>query len=586
MRNGFFSGSRKRRENVAAFRSADGKGAAPRESGISRFWGSMKLRSKFALSSVCIVLISVLLPASTFLRYETEQITETEYSGAQDLSLQVTNYYDEKFHSMLQRVFTFEANEIFSKDSNSYLTRYLIGDDFYFYAAALSQISGALAELRLSEPLISSAYFYTPKGDFYDLALRRRPAVDFRSTGLYRKIQEQGDFGIYWAPVQKDEIYSLSDAVIPVVMPWQVAGYNEKCYIVVQLNVQTITEYLTSVYTKGQGNVAILGKDGSFVAGYFKDECSDLAADPDLLNSMLATGSGALTLSKADERYIAAYCAMQSAPFRVVLLKSQKSLSNSLHHVTAFMLFVALLSTVLCILAAVLISGTITRPLAAMEDSLRKVSNRDFNTVFPCRYDDEVGRLGRSFNFMLKEIRDLIGQLNATIRNLNEEQEKVKQEQLLKRKAELAALQAQINPHFLYNTLNSITWMASAAGADEISLIAAQLGQMYQIGLSDGRTFITFREELEHVASYLSIQKVRYGEKLSYSIRFDDELLGKSTLKLILQPLVENAICHGIKETDRNGMVTLRGRLTHKKDAIEIFVFDNGAGIPGKSSQC
>ena len=545
----------------------------------ARFWGSMKLRNKFALAGIFIVLISISLLTCTFLQYETSQITETEYSGAQDLSLQVSNYFDEKYRSILQRVFTLQANDAFSKDSNSYLTRYLAGGDSCYYASALSQISGAFSELRLSEPYISSLYFYTPNGDFYDLAMRRVPNVNFQETSLYREILAQGDFGVLWAQGRTDELYMEHDDVIPVVMPWNVAGYGDTCYIVVQLKVQEIVDYLASVYTKGQGNVAILTDCGELAAGYFKDADQSLVSSQTLLNQVLNSDSGALTLSTGNGRYIAAYCRMQSAPFRVVLLKSQKDLADSLQEVTNYTMLVALLSAALCILAAVFVSRSITRPLAAMEDSLRKVSARDFNTVFPCRYDDEVGRLGKSFNFMLGETRNLIGQLSSTIQSLNEEQEKVKEEQALKRKAELTALQAQINPHFLYNTLNSITWMAESAGAEEIGLMAAWLGKMYQIGLSDGRTFITFREELEHVGSYLSIQKIRYGEKLSYQVHFDDGILDCMTLKLVLQPFVENAICHGIKETDRNGLITIRGRLCRNSRDIEIFIFDDGAGM-------
>jgi sensor histidine kinase YesM len=157
-----------------------------------------------------------------------------------------------------------------------------------------------------------------------------------------------------------------------------------------------------------------------------------------------------------------------------------------------------------------------------------------------------------------------------------------RQEEQQKRIAELKALQAQIKPHFLYNTLNDISWHASDQGASEIAMMANSLGRFFRIGLSKGRELITVREELDHVLSYLVIQSIRYKSKLEYSVNIPEELKTYEIIKLVLQPLVENALYHGIKTLERKGYIRIHGKKEKSTGGIPILTFtitDNGAGM-------
>ena len=176
---------------------------------------------------------------------------------------------------------------------------------------------------------------------------------------------------------------------------------------------------------------------------------------------------------------------------------------------------------------------------------------------------DEVGMLGRSFNNMLMQITKLIGL--------------VEKEQRQKREAELRSLQAQIKPHFLYNTFDTILWLARKSGAHEVTEVVDSLSRLFRIGLSKGNEVITLMEEFEHVKSYLIIQKTRYKEKLNYSIAIDPSLHSLYVLKLILQPIVENAIYHGIKERRGPGNIDIHARNENEK--VVITIRDNGAGM-------
>ena len=151
-----------------------------------------------------------------------------------------------------------------------------------------------------------------------------------------------------------------------------------------------------------------------------------------------------------------------------------------------------------------------------------------------------------SFNIMIGRIRQLLDS-------------KVKEQETLK-KAELKALQAQINPHFLYNTLDTIVWMAQANKTDQVIDIVQALSNFFRIALSKGQDWITIDQEIEHIRCYLTIQKLRYHDILDYQIEVDEDILSGTILKLTLQPLVENALYHGIKNKRSGGMIIVRAR--------------------------
>jgi two-component system sensor histidine kinase YesM len=154
---------------------------------------------------------------------------------------------------------------------------------------------------------------------------------------------------------------------------------------------------------------------------------------------------------------------------------------------------------------------------------------------------------------------------------------KIKEQEHLK-KVELRALQAQINPHFLYNTLDTIIWLAEANKTNQVIEIVCALSNFFRIALSKGHDWITIHQEIEHVRSYLTIQKMRYRDILDYKIEVDGDILDGTILKLTLQPLVENALYHGIKNKRNGGVITVRARRTDQ-NIVLLEVQDNGVGF-------
>jgi two-component system sensor histidine kinase YesM len=197
-----------------------------------------------------------------------------------------------------------------------------------------------------------------------------------------------------------------------------------------------------------------------------------------------------------------------------------------------------------------------------MSKTMKLVESGNFNIQMEIESNDELGNLAKSFNHMLKKISAL------------NKEELDNQKKL--RKAELKALQSQINPHFLYNTLDSIGWMARLNKIDKIEEMIDSMSAYFRISLSKGSDFISIRNELTHVQKYLSIQKIRYDKKLNYSIDVPEEIMEYKTIKMILQPLVENSIYHGIKEKEGPGEIKITATIG---DNIVLCVEDTGIGM-------
>jgi two-component system sensor histidine kinase YesM len=194
---------------------------------------------------------------------------------------------------------------------------------------------------------------------------------------------------------------------------------------------------------------------------------------------------------------------------------------------------------------------------------MRSVETGEFMQAGEIRATDEIRELAREYDLMVGRIRDLMA--------ANE------REQELKRKSDLRALQAQINPHFLYNTLDSIIWMAEMKKSREVVQMTSSLSRLFRISISGGRELIPLREELDHVRNYLTIQKMRYEDRFRYEINIDSSLEQYTVLKIILQPLVENAIYHGIRDVSYAGLIEIGG--SAEDGALDLWVRDNGAGM-------
>ncbi|MBR6988122.1 MAG: sensor histidine kinase [Clostridiales bacterium] len=230
----------------------------------------------------------------------------------------------------------------------------------------------------------------------------------------------------------------------------------------------------------------------------------------------------------------------------------------------AFVILVIVVITPTVLKRAFALSRSITDPIIEMNSRVEAIGDGDLSAHTPVKTDD------RNLALLSLGIEDMAERLSKQI-ELN------RQEQIHLRETELSLLQAQINPHFLYNTLDAIVWLIESGKNDQAEQMVTSLSQYFRSFLSDGKEIVTIEEETNHIRSYLEIQQVRYRDIMEYEIDVDPAINGFKLPKLTLQPLVENAIYHGLKPKRGKGVITVTGNA--EGDKILLTVKDTGAGM-------
>ena len=225
--------------------------------------------------------------------------------------------------------------------------------------------------------------------------------------------------------------------------------------------------------------------------------------------------------------------------------------------------------------ASIFTTGFITRRINKLKNSMAKVENGDFDAVINTQDKDEIGDLIHSFNSMTTQIKNLITQ--------------VYEGRISQKESEMRALRAQINPHFLYNSLSLINWKAIEYEQEDISEITLALSNYYRTSLNKGKNILSFEQELSNMQSYLKIQQIMHDNSFDVVINVSEEVMPCESLNLILQPLVENAIDHGIDLlTDRKGVITVEAKMQtdeEGKKLVCVTVSDNGVGMDKETAQ-
>ena len=387
------------------------------------------------------------------------------------------------------------------------------------------------------------------------------PYADVKSLDWYKRALE-GEEVITSSHVQnivKDEY------------PWVVTLSQEidlgesttnRAVLFIDLNYSTINSLCEKMSLGESGYVFILDEEGTLVyhprqqlvySGFWEE------------NLELVSETEESILYSQDEERIYSIVRSEVTGWTIVGVTYVDELLEGMNRdrITYYVMAIILIGIAMTL--AVAISGMITQPIHDLRNSMRQVEKGDFEfELVEPNTGDEISGLIRSFNIMVRKIHQLI--------------EKNNQEQEEKRKSELNALQAQINPHFLYNTLDSIIWMAEDGNTRDVVLMTSALAKLFRKSISNRNEMIMLSEEIDYTRSYLTIQKMRYKDKLEYEIDVDPMVSHIEVIKLIVQPLVENAIYHGIKYKE-DGKGTIRVESAYAGDKLEIKVIDNGIGM-------
>jgi len=392
---------------------------------------------------------------------------------------------------------------------------------------------------------------------------------DFFGQAWYKQAIENSGESIYISPHEQNYVIGSNKYVISLCRSINSFDTTDVLGVMmIDLNLQALDEICRNVQLGKNGYIFIVDQQGNLIfhpdgiQGHDPADDSKAHSDSILIPAVLGTESGSFNQEVDREVQQITYQKIDSTGWVVVAVTPYREIVDDIAKTRNSLILIGIICLMVTFLITLLISAAITRPLRDLEKRMEAAEQGDL-AVRTVEYPhDEVGKLSRKMDSMLEKISGLM--------------QDVVHEQEAKRKSEMKALQAQINPHFLYNTLDSIVWMAETNNRDVV-LMTEALARLFRITLSRGEDQISLEQELEHVRNYLIIQSIRYVNKFDYSIDCDASLYSCRVLKLILQPLVENSIYHGIKNKRQMGHIRITASEAARKLLIEVT--DNGIGM-------
>lgn len=356
----------------------------------------------------------------------------------------------------------------------------------------------------------------------------------------------------YYKPISADEIIMLAMGVVSIT-----AG-NALGVIIVDLDSNLLEDTLREMRVGKDGFVMIVNQEGESIYTPLNPLSYRMHQD-----WFLGNGTQVINKNINGEGHQLIYSQSDYTGWKTVGVFSMNKALEQIATFQIILIFVMLVMLALISMFSVVFSRRITNPITKLRELISCVEQGDLSVQFNSKYSDEVGQLGNSFNKMINKIRHLI--------------DTIYDQQKQKREDDIAFLQAQIKPHFLYNTFDTIHWMAKKYDAKDIIQLISALTKLYRIGLCKGCDTIKLAEEIEHIRNYLIIQGTRYSDILDYEIICTAEADNLYVQKLTLQPLVENAIYHGVRQRTEPGKIIIK--VYEQDSALWLKVIDNGPGI-------
>lgn len=303
----------------------------------------------------------------------------------------------------------------------------------------------------------------------------------------------------------------------------------------------------------GQQNRIVSNKDSSMVGERLSKDYNKIQG----IENKIISG-----VKIEEKKYVVCISKPITNGWKMVLSIPSSYFEKNLRTMKKWNTMIVLIIGSLSILLIILMSRSITRPLKELSRAMEAVGQGEFNTNYIVNGEDEIALLGKTFNQMVVDMRNLIST--------------VYEQRMLKQNAEIKSLQMQINPHFLYNTLETINWLARLQGIDEVGDLTVALSSLMRYSLSK-KEFVTIEEEINNLKDYVEIQNVRYGDKVTIEFQIEEESKHCCIPKLLIQPILENAIIHGAEE--KIGSCQIQVRVYTQEEELFVVVEDNGVGM-------
>ncbi len=478
-----------------------------------------------------------------------------------DISFQLLHTVSTSANSVIQNVADYSKLVVSNEEIQDSLHNTLLNYSFYYQ----HQADVAVDRLVRGSPYTSAIYVFDLRGHRYsgEKGLSRTMAVrNIMEAPWYNEVMNKR--GGYILSYNAGGIFNSTSS---------------------QENFISLIRVINDLYTQKPIAILVINIPESVMEKY----CYDFANNPNaeifvmddqdntIINSKSKTDFDIKKFVKSNEglnkkyilwtshqtEYMISYLKSEETGWLVASIIPFREISKEIGLLGLVSFLLIAVNSLLIFGGSILISRTIIVPIKKLSEAMKGIEKGEFKKVNIKAGKDEIGKLKDGYNRMVDEIQNLIF--------------KIVDEQKLKRKTELEVLQAQIKPHFLYNTFDSISSLALSGKNQDVYNIMKALGNYYRTSLSKGRELISIGEEIDVVSNYLKIQKYRYEDMFTVEYDIDESVKKYKILKLVLQPFVENALYHGIRPMQKSGTIFVAAK--HRVDFIELIISDNGMGM-------
>ncbi|MRN56030.1 sensor histidine kinase [Paenibacillus monticola] len=534
--------------------------------GCSLIWAKLcdryyqvSIKQRVLFSFIVLITLSISAMGTLTYRIAGKEIQNNAFETSKETVDKTTQLLDYRLNDVAMTV-----QSLMLSDAYRQMMIDVQAHDVTNYYVHLSEMQYVLSQATFNEPTIENVLIATPIGDFYSTTQVRAQENSFYGSELYDNSKKSP--GGYWAKGHYDRLFTGNQRVLSFV----VRGIYDNTpitnvFIVVNIRENKITSLLNQNTSENNRNYFILNTDGEAVVQTNWPFHQKLPQDPEFLHDSTIGNQGTFFYPFDGEDYLVNYKQSSAAPTWILAgMQSKEQLLGQLKGVQRTIIYVIVVFLLTSWFFSNKLTAVLLKPLFKLSRLMRRVEENQLSVSFESKYNDEIAQVGFQFNRMMEEIKNLIEDVRT-----NEEG---------KRHAEIRALTAQMEPHFLYNTLNTIYCKSVLGENDDVNEMILALSQMFQLGLSGGKDLIPLEDELSHVQQYCAIQQKCYEDLFEYKVFIEDEELLKLYIpKILLQPLVENSIQHGFTDRRSGGLITVR--VSQEQAMLHIVVEDNGKGM-------
>lgn len=519
---------------------------------MSRLWKRIRESyTKHVQVRLTVYFVLILLPlvgVSLFANVKSTQILEDQTTERTKNSLDAVLQQVDQTMQDLENLSVLISTDYNIKSILHEANAILLPSDLFGFHSIMDQLTNITA---INATIKEISILHAPSGILLSTEYGGTE-LEYKNTTWFRETDAAKGKTILYLP-EKEEASIFGSETVAFTRLMDVYNQdNSSNVLILTVPKDLLLERIRSIQLTSSSSVYLYAPDGRLIAGtdqqYKEDPWSHLAP-----GEVGRTEEGKLVWRISSDR----------TDWSIVMIQPEQEIYQETRQLSDFTNLIIIISVALAVLISLGLYRVISAPLSELLHGMKQMRLGNFHTRLPSSREDEFGALTEAFNQMIADQQMLIRD--------------VYEHQLQLSKTELKFLHSQINPHFLYNTLDSIYWTAKNYDADEISEMVLNLSKFFRLSLSKGRETFTVEETVEHLMYYLRVQQFRFMDQFTVEFDIDEASRAVRVLKLLLQPIVENAILHGLEKRGEGGRLLISSRIV--EGHLQLIVQDNGAGI-------